>query len=189
MPIVMAGIDHNRADLDIRSRFSFTRMMMEDAFTWLKRHFAVDGSVIISTCNRMEIWLSTGDGSLSPAGALCRFMQVDYREYSDYFVERREREAVDHLFRLAAGLESKVIGEDQIVTQVNEALGCAHGLGATDHALEVLFRMAVTAAKRVKTQTDLSISDGSVIHTALKALRVQGISLVGKNCAWSSAAA
>ena len=182
MPIVMAGIDHNRADLDIRSRFSFTRMMMEDAFTWLKRHFAVDGSVIISTCNRMEVWLSTGDGSLSPAQALCRFMQVDYREYSDYFVERREREAVDHLFRLAAGLESKVIGEDQIVTQVNEALGCAHGLGATDNALEVLFRMAVTAAKRVKTQTDLSICDSSVIHTALKALRVRGISLAGKNC-------
>ena len=182
MPIVMAGIDHNRADLDVRSRFSFTRKMMEDAFTWLKRHYAVDGSVIISTCNRMEIWLSTGDESLSPVAALCRFMQVDCGEYGDYFVERREREAVDHLFRLAAGLESKVIGEDQIVTQVNEALGCAHSLGATDHALEVLFRMAVTAAKRVKTETDLSLSDSSVIHTALKALRGQGLSLAGKNC-------
>ncbi len=182
MPIVMAGIDHNRADLDVRSRFSFTRKMMEDAFTWLKRHYAVDGSVIISTCNRMEIWLSTGDESLSPVTVLCRFMQVDCGEYGDYFVERREREAVDHLFRLAAGLESKVIGEDQIVTQVNEALGCAHSLGATDHALEVLFRMAVTAAKRVKTETDLSLSDSSVIHTALKALREQGLSLAGKNC-------
>lgn len=182
MPIVMAGIDHNRADLDVRSRFSFTRKMIEDAFTWLKRHYAVDGSVIISTCNRMEIWLSTGDESLSPVAVLCRFMQVDCGEYGDYFVERREREAVDHLFRLAAGLESKVIGEDQIVTQVNEALGCAHSLGATDHALEVLFRMAVTAAKRVKTETDLSLSDSSVIHTALKALRGQGLSLAGKNC-------
>lgn len=182
MPIVMAGIDHNRADLDVRSRFSFTRKMMEDAFTWLKRHCAVDGSVIVSTCNRMEIWLSTVDENLSPVAALCRFMQVDPQEYSAYFVERREREAVDHLFRLAAGLESKVIGEDQIVTQVNEALGCAHSLGATDHALEVLFRMAVTAAKRVKTQTDLSLSDSSVIHTALKALRGQGIALAGKRC-------
>jgi len=178
----MAGIDHNRANLDIRSRFSFTKLMMEDAFTWLKRHYAVDGSVIISTCNRMEIWLSTGDERLSPVAALCRFMQVEPRGYSVYFVERREREAVDHLFRLAAGLESKVIGEDQIVTQVNEALACAHSLGATDHALEVLFRMAVTAAKRVKTQTNLSLADSSVIHTALKALRGQGISVAGKNC-------
>ena len=99
-----------------------------------------------------------------------------------YFVERREQEAVDHLFRLAAGLESKVVGEDQILSQVNEALGYAHSLGATDHALEVLFRMAVTAAKRVKTQTDLSLSDSSVIHTALRALREQGISFAGKNC-------
>ena len=182
MPIVMAGIDHKRADLDVRSCFSFTKKMMEDAFTWLKRQYAVDGSVIISTCNRMEIWLSTGDEGLSPVEALCRFMQVDPRVYGDYFVERRKQEAVDHLFRLAAGLESKVVGEDQIVSQVNEALGCAHGAGAADHVLEVLFRMAVTAAKRVKTQTDLSVSDSSAIHAALKALRGQGISFEGKRC-------
>lgn len=182
MPIVMAGIDHKKADLDVRSCFSFTKKMMEDAYTWLKRRYAVDGSVIISTCNRMEIWLSAGDEGLSPVAALCQFMQVDPREYGDYFVERREREAVDHLFRLAAGLESKVVGEDQIVSQVNEALDCAHSMDATDHVLEVLFRMAVTAAKRVKTRTDLSLSDSSVIHTALKALREQGISYEGKRC-------
>ncbi|MDO4865743.1 MAG: glutamyl-tRNA reductase [Clostridia bacterium] len=182
MPILMAGIDHNRAELDIRSRFSFTKRMMEDAFTWLKRHYPVDGCVILSTCNRMEIWLSTGDESLSPTEALCAFMQADPGECARYFVERREREAVDHLFRLAAGLESKVVGEDQIVTQVNEALAFARSCDATGHALEALFRMAVTAAKRVKTQTSLSLSDSSVIHAALKALRGQGLSFSGKNC-------
>lgn len=182
MPIVMAGIDHKRADLDVRSCFSFTKKMMEDAFTWLKRQYAVDGSVIISTCNRMEIWLSTGDEDMSPAATLCQFMQVDPREYGDYFVERREREAVDHLFMLAAGLESKVVGEDQIASQVNEALDCAHCADATDNTLEVLFRMAVTAAKRVKTQTDLSLCDSSVIHAALKALRGKGISFEGRQC-------
>ena len=182
MPILMAGIDHNRADLDVRSRFSFTRKMMEDAFIWLKRHDPIDGCIILSTCNRMEIWLSTGDEGLSPTEALCAFMQADSAECAEYFVERREREAVDHLFRLAAGLESKVVGENQIVTQVNEALAFARSCEATDHALEALFRMAVTAAKRVKTETSLSLSDSSVIHTALKALRGQGLSFSGKNC-------
>lgn len=182
MPILMAGIDHNRADLDARSRFSFTKKMMEDAFIWIKGHYPADGCVIISTCNRMEIWLSGKGEGFSPAEALCKFLQADPRECARYFVERREQEAVDHLFRLATGLESKVVGEDQILTQVNEALGYAHSLGATDHALEVLFRMAVTAAKRVKTQTDLSLSDSSVIHTALRALAEQGISFAGKNC-------
>ena len=182
MPILMAGIDHNRADLDVRSRFSFTKKMMEDAFSWLKRRYPVSGCVIISTCNRMEIWLNTEDEALSPTKALCAFMQADSAECARYFVERRGSEAVDHLFRLAAGLESKVVGEDQIVTQVNEALALAHSCEAADHVLEVLFRMAVTAAKRVKTQTDLSLSDSSVIHTALKALRGQGLSFSGKNC-------
>jgi len=182
MPILMAGIDHNRADLDIRSRFSFTKKMMEDAFAWLKRHYPVEGCIIISTCNRMEIWLSTGDEGLSPTEAMCAFMQADPAECAEYFVERRERAAVDHLFRLAAGLESKVVGENQIVTQVTEALAFARSCDATDHALEALFRMAVTAAKRVKTETSLSLSDSSVIHTALKALRGQGLSFSGKNC-------
>ena len=182
MPILMAGIDHNRADLDVRSRFSFTKKMMEDAFIWLKRHYPVDGCIIISTCNRMEIWLSAEDEGISPTEALCAFMQADPAECAEYFVERREREAVNHLFRLAAGLESKVVGEDQIVTQVNEALAFARTCDAADHALEALFRMAVTAAKRVKTQTSLSLSDSSAIHVALRALRAKGVSFSGKNC-------
>ena len=182
MPILMAGIDHNKADLDVRSRFAFTRKMMEDAFTWLKQHYPVDGCIIISTCNRMEIWLSTADAGLSPVDMLCAFMQTEPREWASYFVERREQAAIDHLFRLAAGLESKVVGEDQIVTQVNEALSCARSCATSDHVLEVLFRMAVTAAKRVKTETNLSVSDSSVIHTAIRALGDKGMSFAGKNC-------
>ena len=182
MPIRMAGIDHNMAELDVRSRFSFTRKMMEDAFIWIKRHYPVDGCIILSTCNRMEIWLSTEDGGVSPVDVLCAFMQADVGECARYFIERREREAIDHLFRLAAGLESKVVGENQIVTQVNEALSCARSCDAADHALEVLFRMAVTAAKRVKTETSLSLSDSSVIHTALRTLRDRGLSISGKQC-------
>jgi len=113
---------------------------------------------------------------------LCEFLQLEPGDCAGYFTERREQEAVNHLFRLAAGLESKVVGEDQIVSQVNDALAFAHGCCATDHALEALFRMAVTAAKRVKTQTSLSLSDSSVIHTALRALGGQGISFRGKRC-------
>ena len=182
MSILMAGIDHNNADLDVRSRFSFTKLMMEEAFSWIKKHFRVDGCIILSTCNRMEIWLSTEDERLSPVDVVCGFMQIQREECAPYFVVRSERDAIDHLFRLAAGLESKVIGEDQIVTQVNDALAIARSCCATDHSLEVLFRMAVTAAKRVKTETDLALSDSSVIHTALEALGDQGITFAGRNC-------
>ena len=182
MAISMAGIDHNRADLDVRSRFSFTKRMMEDAFAWLKKRYPIEGCVLLSTCNRMELWLDGGEGCPSPLEALCAFMQVEREACAPYFVEREGREAIDHLFRLAAGLESKVVGEDQIVTQVNEALSFARSFGASDHALETLFRMAVTAAKRVKTQTDLTLSDSSVIHAALETLGRQGVSFAGKKC-------
>lgn len=182
MAISMAGIDHNRAELDVRSRFSFTKRMMEDAFTWIKNNCPVSGCVILSTCNRMELWVSAEAGAPSPLEMLCAFLQVDMEECAPYFAIRREQEAIDHLFRLAAGLESKVVGEDQIVTQVNEALALARSAYATDHALEVLFRMAVTGAKKVKTQTDLSLSDTSAIHAALDALGRQGMSFKGKRC-------
>ena len=181
MAISMAGIDHTRAELDIRSRFSFTKKMMEDAFGWLKKNYPIGGCVILSTCNRMELWLD-GEDAVSPLEALCRFLEVDMEGCVPWFTVRKGQEAVDHLFRLAAGLESRVVGEDQIVTQVNEALAFARSASATDHTLETLFRMAVTAAKRVKTQTDLSLSDSSVIHAALQTLGRQGLSFAGKRC-------
>ena len=69
MPIWMAGIDHNRADLDIRSRFSLTKRRMQDAYAFISQQAQVTGCVLLSTCNRFEIWLSLAeDHPLSPAG-------------------------------------------------------------------------------------------------------------------------
>ena len=73
MAILMTGIDHNLADLDMRSRFSFTRKMAEDAFAWLMERYPLDGCAILSTCNRMELWVSAEDASLSPLTMLCGF--------------------------------------------------------------------------------------------------------------------
>ena len=182
MAILMTGIDHNLADLDMRSRFSFTRKMAEDAFAWLMERYPLDGCAILSTCNRMELWVSAEDASLSPLTMLCGFLGEDAGACEPCFAVRREGEAIDHLFRLAAGLESKVLGEDQIITQVNDALSLSRSCGVADHALEVLFRMAVTAGKRVKTETDLSLGDSSSIHAALDALSRGGMRFEGRRC-------
>ncbi len=183
MAIWMAGIDHNKADLDVRSVFSFTSKRMALAYETFMDMDEVEGCVIISTCNRMELWLSVKHtASFSPVQLLCDFNEVDAGKYCDYFVEREDSEAVDHLFRLAAGLESKIVGEDQIITQVGDAVAFARSCYATDNALEVLFRQAVTAGKRVRTETDLSTADRSVIHTALRMLGEEGISVEGKKC-------
>ncbi len=181
MAIWMTGIDHTRAALDVRSVFSFTNKKAEQAYAHFREDPKIAGCVIISTCNRMEFWLSAAeDSAISPLSLLCGFLGVDEAQYAPYFALRRDREAVDHLFRLAAGLESRIVGEDQIITQVGDAVALARKSYATDHALEVLFRLAVTAGKRVKTEVTLTTADRSVIHTALRMLEQEGISVAGR---------
>lgn len=183
MAIWMAGVDHNKADLDVRSVFSFTSKRMAIALETFMSMDEVNGCVMIATCNRMEIWFSVKHtASFSPVQLLCDHIEVDAEKYSPFFVEREDSEAVDHLFRLAAGLESKIVGEDQIITQVGDAIAFARSCYATDNALEVLFRQAITAGKRVRTETDLSTADRSVIHTALRMLGEEGITVEGKKC-------
>ncbi|MBR5429556.1 MAG: glutamyl-tRNA reductase [Firmicutes bacterium] len=184
MSVWMVGVDHNKADLDVRGLFSFTKKKMAAAYAaFFQELDGLSGCVILSTCNRLEWWLSVSDdAAFSPADALCSFLQLDPAVYGAYLIERRQEEAVDHLFRLAAGLESRIVGEDQILTQVGEALSFARAAYATDHTLEVLFRHAVTAGKRVKTETDLSTADRSVIHTALEMLERQGLTVNGRKC-------
>ena len=89
---------------------------------------------------------------------------------------------MEHLFRLAAGLESQIMGEDQIITQVGDSLAFSRSCYASDKTLEVLFRLAVTAAKRVKTEARFSTANQSVIHAALHALEAEGLTLQGKKC-------
>lgn len=183
MSVWMVGIDHKGADLDVRSVFSFTKKKMDKAYAFFKEISGINGSAIISTCNRMEWWISaTEDANFSPVKILCGFLEIDAEKYSPYFSERRGKDAVNHLLRLASGLESMIIGEDQVLTQVGEALQTARAAYATDNTMEVLFRLAVTAGKRVKTETSLSFADRSVIHTALTMLDKEGFSVFGKKC-------
>lgn len=183
MAVWMVGVDHTRAELDVRGAFSFTKKKLQEAYEHFRSCPGISGNVILSTCNRMEWWLSVSEeASFSPADLLCGFLGLDRASYAPFLIERRGKEAVDHFFRLAAGLESRIVGEDQILTQVGEALLLSREAYAADHTLEVLFRQAVTAGKRVKTETDLSSKDSSVIHTALQMLEEKGFSVAGRKC-------
>ena len=183
MGVLMAGIDHTRAGVDIRSGFSFTKKKTAELYEAFRPIPGIEGCVIVSTCNRMEFWISTAEGfDSSPLALLCSELGLDTAFYEPYFLFREEHEAVDHLFRLAAGLESQIMGEDQIITQVGDALAMARSCYATDKTLEVLFRLAVTGAKRVKTEARLTTADQSVIHAALLSLEAEGLTLQGKKC-------
>lgn len=179
----MIGIDYNRASVDIRAGFSFTKKNAAAAMERLRKEQGVLGCIILSTCNRMEIWVSTQEewqGSLYEF--LCREKEKNPSDFREYFVQRTGKEAVEHLFYLASGLKSQILAEDQIITQVKDALALAREAYCTDNVLEVLFRMAVTAAKRVKTEVIFFRGNISVIHQALACLENQGFHLKGKTC-------
>lgn len=183
MSISMIGIDHNQAPVDIRALFSFTKKNAGQAMEQLKAAEGIQGCIILSTCNRMELWLSTEDNWCgNPYECLCRLKGIQDKCYEKYFISRREKDAVEHLFYLTSGLKSQILGEDQILTQVKDALSLAREHYTTDNVLEVLFRMAVTAGKKIKTQVAFTRGNSSVIHQAIEFLRKDNYSVEGKTC-------
>ena len=133
MGIRMIGIDHTTAGVDTRALFSFTKKRSMEAMGEWKERPEISGCIIISTCNLMEIWVSTEeDADIDLLEMLCDWKNaerteageapVDKKECEQYFVSRKDREAVSHLFWLTCGLKSQILAEDQIITQVGEAL-------------------------------------------------------------------
>ena len=183
MSISMIGIDHSMAPVDIRALFAFTKKNAGEAMEKIKEQPGIYGCIILSTCNRLEVWASVDEeAEISLYEELCRLKNVHNDEYRKYFTKREGHDAVEHLFYLSSGLKSQILGEDQILTQVKDALGIAREHFTTDGALEVLFRMAVTAGKKIKTEVPFSHGNPSVIHQAIQMLEKQGYSVAGKVC-------
>jgi glutamyl-tRNA reductase len=179
----MLGIDHNRASIEEREVFSFTKKMAMDGLLKLKTIEGINGSIILSTCNRMELWVScSNEFETSIYETLCSIKKVDDNQYRHCFVERSGNEAIEHLFYMTCGLKSKIIGEDQILTQVKEALEISRENYCTDNVLETLFRIAVSAAKQVKTQIHLSLVNSSVLHRVIYEFKSCNYVFQGKRC-------
>lgn len=182
--IQMIGIDHTRADIKQRELFSFTKKAAALAMDTVKKEPEISGCVLIATCNRMELYVH-GEGEKEPLpllSILCRIKGVEEEMCRPYFVERMGMDAVRHLFSLAGGLASKIVGEDQILTQVKDAAAFARENYATDTVLEVLFRQAVTAGKKVKTLVPMERANTSAAHLAIQRMQEMGCSMKGKQC-------
>ena len=183
MKIQMIGIDHNKASLDQRAIFSLTKSNACSAMESFLQNPKILGCIILSTCNRLEIWTSVCDDfSESLIPILCNIKKVDVATYQDLFLHREDEKAITHLFQLSAGLKSQILGEDQILTQVKDALSLARENGLTDSILEVLFRTAITSGKRVKTEVVVSRENVSLADEVIVKLKENGTSIAGKTC-------
>ncbi|HEY8490118.1 MAG TPA: glutamyl-tRNA reductase [Dehalococcoidia bacterium] len=155
--IVLAGISHKTAPIEIRERLAFGAAELPRALAALRERFG--GGVVLSTCNRTEIYVAGRDGAVRGADLLAFLEEakgVPVFEHADRFYIHHEAEAVRHLCRVAAGIDSMVLGEAQILGQVREAFLAAHRHGALDRTLSRLFHTAVAAGKRARNQTGIA---------------------------------
>lgn len=147
----------------------------------MKEKEEIKGCLILSTCNRMEVWVSLSEGAgLQLPDYICELKGMDKAYYRKFLKVREKEEAVRHLFFLSAGMKSQIMGEDQILSQVKEAVAFAREQECMDHVLEVLFRMAVTAGKQVKTSVHMDKSNFSAAHQAISMLKEKGNTIKGK---------
>lgn len=186
MGIQIISISHKIAPLHIREMFAFTKEQQEDMMRKMTDHLEVSECVVLSTCNRTEMYVYSESESkgyvfnlmeevlLNAAGA------GDEEEVGNYLLFFHGKKAIQHLFQVAAGLDSMVIGEDQILGQVKTAHQQAREIGTTGVYLNTFFRMAVTGAKKVKTDTDLSKTSVSTATLAIKVAEESLGSLKGK---------
>lgn len=153
MKLCMAGIDAS-APFEEREKLSLVRGQVQAMLPRIAERTGC-AAVLLATCSRTELYLhAEGERTLpDPAEALCRAAGVA----ASAFVTRREgADAVRHLMHVAAGMQSQIFGDDQIVSQVKDAVALAREAKTTDAVLDTLFRRAVTAGKRVRTETRLT---------------------------------
>lgn len=170
MNIIAACIDYNSARLEEREIFSFTKSEVESFYKILGNIDIIQGAALINTCNRTELYLSLKDAvTADPFKLLCDAKGVGYDENQHLNKYFSGDGAVRHLFMLAAGTESQIWGDAQIVSQIRESIVTARENKAADSVLNVLFRSAVSAGKKVKNLIDFKLNDNS---TALRAINL-----------------
>ena len=184
MNIQMIGIDHSLASVDVRALFSFTKAAGAVAMDQIAHMPGIQGCIILSTCNRMEMWIHADQGrEIDLLQILCEIKNKNTEEYRKYFKARQGEDAVRHLFRMTSGLKSLILGEDQILTQVKTALENGRDAYSTDSVLETLFRMAITGAKKVKSGMQRSMTNVSAIEQAIHWMKEErGMDFAGRKC-------
>ena len=172
MTLLTLGLNHKTAPLDIRERVSFGPDIIVGALRSLCKRSGVDESVILSTCNRTEIYaLFSNSDPEEMACWVSDFHGLELETIAPYLYSRHGADAVRHLLRVASGLDSMVLGEPQILGQVKAAYQTAVEAGSTGKLLGRLFQHSFTVAKQVRTDTAIGKSPVSIAFAAVSLAR------------------
>ena len=170
MYIVVVGLNNKTAPVAIREQFSFGEQEIVDAMVALREEKSIFESVILSTCNRTELYVVTDQlhtGRYYTKRFLANWFNLEMEQFTPYLSIREGEEAIRHLFRVTSGLDSMIIGETQILGQVKTSFFRAQEHGTTGTVFNKLFKEAVTLAKRAHTDTKIGEMSVSVSSAAV----------------------
>jgi glutamyl-tRNA reductase len=172
MEIVLVGLNHRTAPVEVRERVSFTEEQTRRAAEELRARGILEETLVLSTCNRSEVYGVPPESSHESAPGLSTFLSEFHSVRPDVLgvslYHHYDHDAVRHLFRVAAGLDSMLLGEAEILGQVREAYRLAHEHGATGPVLNRLFQGALEVGKRVRTETELGTRPMSAASAGVK---------------------
>lgn len=172
MEIVLVGLNHRSAPVEVRERVSFTNEQARQAAEELRARGILHETLVLSTCNRSEVYGVPPEASHESAAALSSYLSsfhsIQLEILSPSLYHHYDRHAVRHLFRVASGLDSMMLGEAEILGQVREAYRIAYEHGATGPVLNRLFQGALEVGKRVRSETELGTRPMSVASAGVK---------------------
>ena len=174
MKLLITGVSHKTAPVEVRERLAFRPETLTAALTDLKAREGVAEAVILSTCNRVEITVTTDDSADPQAivdGFLTDYKAIDPQTIGPSFYRHEGSAAIHHLFRVAASLDSMVIGEPQILGQLKTAYAAAKLCGSVCGWLDSLMTRSFSVAKRVRTETGIGQMAVSVSYAAVELAR------------------
>ena len=168
MPLFALGINHQTASVRLREQVAFAPESLLPAYADLLTQPYVEGAVIISTCNRTEIYCDyDADSSDALLNWLTQFHELEAGSFDNNFYCYQDKEAISHLFRVACGLDSLVLGEPQILGQIKQAFATASQAHAVNKIVNKWFQHSFSVAKRVRTETQIGANAISVAFAAV----------------------
>jgi glutamyl-tRNA reductase len=179
MQLALVGLSHKTAPVEVRERFAFNGEALKSALTSLVGRGEIKEAMILSTCNRVEVVAESPDDRRIRE-FLCEFHRVQDDAIAKHLYSFRNVDAIRHIFRVAASLDSMMVGEPQILGQVKEAYRIASDAGTVGMNLSALMSRAFAVAKRVRSETGISQSAVSVSYAAVELARKIFGSLSGK---------
>ena len=180
MTISVIGLNHKSANIDIREKFSFTSDSASLLLRRIKKVRDILEVIVVSTCNRTEIYCESTNGAEDIKNWL--LSEKEYKSFAKHLYIHQEEDAIKHLFKVVAGLDSMVIGESEVLGQVKTAYKTALDNKSIDGKLKRLFEYSFSVAKNIRTNTDIGGNAISFMYTSILLIKKIFSTVEEKKC-------